>query len=361
MAYLLRLIAAFIFFFAGANVWAQSCSTLAILTFPPFQSPGTQFVCNAGCIYERYVDEEDGTENYGGTGESCDPVEDGDDGSGNGGNPGNGDPGNGDPGNGNPGNGNPGNGDPGNGDPGNGDPGNGENPGNGNPGNGNPGNVDPLACKNEDHYWHHCIDSDGDYWIYDDYIDACPSSNDGFVREEVCAVREEDSIYFRYESYHGARFTYGDYFNALYIKCDYENDDDHLYCANRYLSDYESNLYDNAFSEFANNNGSGTNSDDDDDDDDDEGGDSKTIDLRTRLGISENGDGSLSSTIPDLLGHVRPNKSGAHGVCLDDITLEIGNQEIVLEISRVCEWLKTLGTIFVFISLFIAIQIIVRD
>jgi len=330
MAYLLRLIAAFIFLFAGANVWAQICPLEgADLLLDPDERTGAQFLCIAGCKFEL---SSNGDGLYLSLEEPCDSGEGGDDGSGSG---------------------NPGDGDPDNGDP-------------------DIDTFDPLLCKDEDDYLHHCIDSFGDYWIYNDYIDACSKPNDELEEFEICSERREDGVYFKYKDDRGDIFGSYDYFHAQYMMCGHQfvsdsegweiDNDQLLYCANRYLSGYESNLYDNSLSEFMNNNnnGSGTDSDDDDDDDD-EGDDSKTIDLRTKLGISENGDGSLSSTIPDLLGHARPSKSGEHGVCLDDITVEIGGHEIVLEISRVCEWLEILGTIFVFISLFIAIQIIVRD
>jgi len=43
------------------------------------------------------------------------------------------------------------------------------------------------------------------------------------------------------------------------------------------------------------------------------------------------------------------------------LKLKWEKKEIVLEISRVCEWLEYLGTILLFISYFVAFQIIARD
>jgi len=84
------------------------------------------------------------------------------------------------------------------------------------------------------------------------------------------------------------------------------------------------------------------------------------IDVRNALGITGSGD-SLSSTIPDLLQGLNPNKSGSYGSCINDIEFNIGIQFITLPISRICPWLNTLGIILVFISLFISYQIVSKE
>jgi len=321
-------------------------------------------VCSNGCLYvwdpvdkiHRSTGESCGSGEGGGGGSNDSPPNNGG-GSNSGGGSGNGS-GSGDGNGENPGNGSGG---------GSGDGDNEENPGNGSPTDGDPDvdTFDPLACKSEDDYWHHCIDSDGDYWIYDDYINTCSKSDEDWDEFEICAERNGNYVFFKYKAGNGDTFSNTDYFETQYDMCIHrfvrdvdgsDIDEDQLpYCANRYLSGHESNLYDKVFSGFMNP------KEPDEDEDDNDTDDSKTIDLRKRLGISENGGGSLSSAIPDLLGHAQPKKSGEHGVCLDDIEVEIGDEIIVLEISRVCPWLNTLGTIFVFISLFIAFQIVARD
>jgi len=122
------------------------------------------------------------------------------------------------------------------------------------------------------------------------------------------------------------------------------------YCSNRYGENRESNLYADAVGDFKDNRDATKSLPG-----------NEGIDISKRLGVVVNDDGSMSSSLEDFLEYAKPNKSGTHGVCLDDIEIEIGNEIIVLEISRVCEWLEYLGTILLFISYFIAFQIIARD
>jgi len=238
------------------------------------------------------------------------------------------------------------------------DGGNGETPGNDSGGSDNDNNTPPpnepgipnnaIICNEKNEYHHDCyryIDH-WDEWAYMDMDEAYP----------ICDLEEDKEDWWNC-FFNGELYRDGEGWKSWYAykkdECEYEYR--HYgaiakqYCANRYRDSNEARLYDAAM--FGTLNGKNVT-----------GGLSgnSTIDIGKRFGIGKNGNGSLSSTIPDLLEDDAPDEDGEFGVCLKDITIEIFGREIVLHFSRVCPWLEHLGTIFLFLSLFAAIRIIYR-
>jgi len=235
---------------------------------------------------------------------------------------------------------------------------NGETPGNDSGGSDNDNNTPPpnepgipnnaIICNEKNEYHHDCyryIDH-WDEWAYMDMDEAYP----------ICDLDEDKEDWWNC-FFNGELYRDGEGWKSWYAykkdECEYEYR--HYvaiakqYCANRYRDSNEARLYDAAM--FGTLNGKNVT-----------GGLSgnSTIDIGKRFGIGKNGNGSLSSAIPDLLEDDAPDEDGEFGVCLKDITIEIFGREIVLHFSRVCPWLEHLGTIFLFLSLFAAIRIIYR-
>jgi len=387
MAYVLRLIAAALlsgFYFAAS---AQSCSNVSPLISP--DDLGLE-LCYLGCEY-KFLEFHNDTYEYMRTGKNC-SVSDGnpneEDGGGGGGNNNPPDNGGGNSGGGEGGNNNPPNsGDGGSNDGGSGseeNPGNGESPGDGSGGGGDNGGKKPgipanaVFCDEDQNYLHGCFDEDGDYWHKGKYYNICDPGEDKKQWRD-CYF---DGLYYNrnsmdpYSSDDGS-WSYTSPEHYLYAKCRGENILDVFHwdltpynnptlvkrrevysykaqldecCSNRYGISNESELYDQSVYNFKNNRNAT------------EGlFGNEEIDISKKFGIVVHEDGSMSSTLEDILSYAKPTKSGKHGVCLDDIKIQIHNQEIVLEVSRVCEWLEYLGTILLFISYFVAFQIIARD
>jgi len=231
-----------------------------------------------------------------------------------------------------------------------------------------------VFCGDEVDYKHKCYDEDGDYWYKDSYYDVCDPAKESIEPGKGWRDCFYDGRYYNSDPLTSRSRSFSDPKEYKYRDCIHSNSGIYYYlgsslnevtykalvstqnlsaknyCENRYGDYEEDRLYDDAVVDFRNNQ-SVT-----------EGlPGNEEIDISKRLGVVVNDDGSMSSSLEDFLEYAKPNKSGTHGVCLDDIEIEIGNEIIVLEISRVCEWLEYLGTILLFISYFIAFQIIARD
>jgi len=158
------------------------------------------------------------------------------------------------------------------------------------------------------------------------------------------------------DDYNGSSFCFSNYSEFLVEICDsaYWHDEDRAYyetmvksyCENRYGATAESEFYSDIASDYSDFNYDL---------------EEEEVDVKSILGTGDSGSNLLSTAIPDLLSHKIPNNSGSYGSCLKDLDINIMNYSVTLHISRVCPWLDMLGKILIFISLFVSIQIIVRD
>jgi len=254
--------------------------------------------------------------------------------------------------------------------------------GGGGSGGGSPGSVGDISnddvpgCNENDGHKHHCIDEDGEYWNDGPEAPLCGRNEvykhdcfdrgngkywDMNERYDICNHEEDDDEWhncFYSDSFYRIEYwssdhdnTWDSWYHYKLKECTYAEEDPAVlsYCHNRYGDSNEANLYDRAMFDDLN------------DKNVTEGMEGNTsINIRKKLGLTSDGDGSLSSTIPDLLEDKAPEKDGEFGTCLNDVEIEMFGQAITIPVSRACPWLKHLGTILIFLSLFTAISIIYR-
>jgi len=204
----------------------------------------------------------------------------------------------------------------------------------------------PLCDKNAE-YLHDCYGRNGKYWDMQVEYDICDPDEYPDDRHN-CFFGEH---FYRIAHWGGDNVNkWRSWYEYKREEClshyELRNDKNFLdYCTQRYGDSVEADLYDHAMFGALNDKnvtqGLPGNT---------------TVNIREKLGITDSGNGSLSSTIPDIL----ENKKPQGATCLEDVTIEVFEHEIIIPVSLVCPWLGYLGTVLVILSLISAINIIYR-